>query len=48
VPYWFLALSAMSSAALPWLPRRFSLKSVLIAMTLVAVGMGIVVYLTRQ
>jgi hypothetical protein len=34
-------------AAASRVPRRFSLRTLLIAMTLLAVGMGIVVYFTR-
>lgn len=35
-------------AATPWLPlKRFSLRSLLIAMTFVALGMGLIIYATR-
>lgn len=45
-PHWFLILLALSSAAIPWsgLKWRFGLRTVLIAMTLAAVGLGLVVY----
>ena len=47
-PYWFLILSGIGMAMVPWLPwfRRFSLRTLLLAMTLVAVGMGAVIYLS--
>ncbi len=46
IPYWsmvssFAVLSAIS--AFPWLPRRFTLRTLLIATTLVAVGLGVIV-----
>jgi len=47
VPYWFLVLLASALAALPWLPRwskRFSLRAMLIAITLIAVGLGAVAW----
>ncbi len=45
VPHWVLAIVPGSIAAVPWLPLRFSLRTLLIAMTLVAVGLGLVVWL---
>jgi hypothetical protein len=45
IPYWFLALTfavLSVNAASPWIPRRFSLRVLLIATTLFAVVMGIV------
>jgi hypothetical protein len=43
IPYWFLLLIF---AALPWLPfKRFSLRTLLIATTLVAVVLGLIVWL---
>src|SRR5688500_7605459 len=47
-PMWLLVAASVVVAALPWLPwwsRRFSLRTLLIATTLVAVGMGTVIYL---
>ena len=43
-PYWFSALISMALAAAPWLPwsRRFRLRTLLIATTLVAVALGII------
>jgi len=46
VPHWFVAmLSAITVAigAAPWLGLRFSLRTLLIAMALAAVGLGIIV-----
>jgi hypothetical protein len=45
VPYWFLVLISAALAAIAWLPWRFSLRTLLIAMTLVAVGLGLIVWL---
>jgi hypothetical protein len=44
-PHWFWVLIAGSIAVAPWISwsRRFSLRTLLIATTLVAVGLGIVV-----
>ena len=43
-PYWFLmVLSGVASVA-PWIRWRFSLRTLLIATTLVAVGLGAIVY----
>jgi hypothetical protein len=51
IPYWFLAISFTVFAALPWarsIQWRFSLRTLLIATTLVAVVLGTIVYATRQ
>ena len=47
VPDWFLVLISLVSAAAPWLrwSCRFSLRTLLIATTLVAVVLGLVVWL---
>jgi hypothetical protein len=42
-PPWFYVLMAGMVAAAPWISWRFSLRTLLIAMTLVAVGLGLVV-----
>ena len=47
VPFWFLTLSLSICAGLPWVHWRFSLRTLLIATTLVAVVLGLVVYATR-
>jgi hypothetical protein len=46
VPHWFLVLLSAALAACPWIPRRFSLRTLQIATTLVAVGLGIIVLLS--
>ena len=43
-PHWVCVSIAGVLAALPWLPRRFSLRTLLIATTLVAVVLGIIVW----
>jgi hypothetical protein len=48
VPHWFAILASASLATAPWLPWRFGLRTLLIAMTLVAVGLGSVVYGIRK
>jgi len=50
LPYWFLAIAMATSASLPWVSRcrwRFSLRTLLIATTLVAVVLGLIVYVSR-
>jgi hypothetical protein len=46
IPYWLSCLAAATLATWPWLkwPKRFSLRTLLIATTLVAVVLGLVVY----
>jgi hypothetical protein len=48
VPHWFVTLLFIALAAIAWIPGRFSLRTLLIAMTLVAVVLGLIVYATRQ
>jgi hypothetical protein len=45
VPIWILVLSTVALALLPWIRWRFSLRTLLIATTLVALGLGLVVAL---
>ena len=49
VPYWFLALIAAAFGVIPWLlwSNRFSLRTMLIATTLIAVVLGLGVWLAR-
>jgi hypothetical protein len=50
-PHWFAILIAGSLSATPWIRRlgwRFSLRTLLIAMTLLAVGLGWAVYVLRN
>jgi hypothetical protein len=46
-PFWFLILLLSTAATAPWLLRRFSLRTLLIVMTLVAVALGIIVCMSR-
>lgn len=49
VPYWFLVMLFGVLTAVPW-PRwskRYSLRTLLIATTLVAVGLGVIIYFMR-
>jgi hypothetical protein len=43
VPYWIPVLSAAMIAAAPWFRWRFSLRTLLVAMTVVAVVIGVIV-----
>jgi hypothetical protein len=45
MPHWFPAAAAVTVAAVPWLRWRFSLRTLLIATTLVAVVLGLAVWL---
>jgi hypothetical protein len=47
-PHWFLALGFAAIAPLSWLPFRFSLRTMLIVTTLVAVALALTVYLARN
>jgi hypothetical protein len=44
IPYWFLVIAAAMCAATPLLRWRFSLRTLLIATTLVALLLGAIVY----
>jgi hypothetical protein len=44
LPYWFLTILSGTLAALPWIRSRFSLRTLLIATTLIAVVLGVVVW----
>jgi hypothetical protein len=46
-PHWFVALLSATLAAAPWIPYCFSLRTLLIATTLVAVLLGAVIYAVR-
>jgi hypothetical protein len=47
LPHWFCCAFFILAAAILWLPTRFSLRTLLIAMTLVAVVLGLIVYAVR-
>jgi hypothetical protein len=44
-PHWFLIILALGVAAVSWAPWRFSLRTLLIATMLVAVGLGLIAWL---
>lgn len=46
IPYWFVVLMFSTLSAVIWLPRRFSLRTLLIVTTLVAAVLGVVVLST--
>jgi hypothetical protein len=49
-PYWLLLSGVAALATLPWIRQlrlRFSLRTLLIAITLIAVVLGCAVYITR-
>jgi hypothetical protein len=48
LPYWFLAPAFATSAAAAWLPWRFTLRTLLIAVTLVSVVLGFVVWAANR
>jgi hypothetical protein len=47
IPYWLPCLATATLAIIPWL-RRFSLRTLLIAMTLIAVVLGLVIWAARK
>jgi len=47
VPMWIFVILSAALATAPWLRWRFSLRTLLIATTLVAVGLGLAVYAAR-
>jgi hypothetical protein len=47
VPYWFLVAGFATLAAAPWFRWRFSLRTLIVVMTIVAAGLGLSVYLSQ-
>lgn len=47
VPFWFLGILTATLAALPWLRFQFSVRTLLLATTAVAVVFGLIVYTVR-
>jgi hypothetical protein len=47
IPFWTMAAPLAIAALLPWLPRRFSLRTLLIASTVIAALLGIAVMMLR-
>jgi hypothetical protein len=48
LPYWFLTVIFAVLSGAPWLRRQFSVRTLLIATTLVALVLGLVVYTVRK
>ena len=48
IPHGFVAICLFSLGAIPWIKQRFSLRTLLIGMTLVATGLGLAVYVLRN
>jgi hypothetical protein len=48
-PFWCITLAVAAVACIPWISwsKRFSLRTLLIATTLVAVGLGMVIYVSK-
>jgi hypothetical protein len=44
IPYWPIALTSAILATLPWLRWQFSLRTLLIAMTILAAVLGLIVW----
>jgi hypothetical protein len=47
ISYWLPSLGALILAVVPWLRFHFRLRTLLIALTLLAVGLGTIVYLRK-
>jgi hypothetical protein len=50
IPLWYFASFFAVGAVLPWLPwsNRFSVRTLLITITVVAIGIGLIAWLVRQ
>lgn len=48
VPHWFLVVIAIVMGSSPWTQWRFSLRTLLIAMTVVAAGLGFIMWLAKR
>jgi hypothetical protein len=47
LPHWFLVVMSTALGVAPWFRWRFGLRTLLIAMTLFAMGLGAIVYSMR-
>jgi hypothetical protein len=47
LPYWFVVLTFGSIAVVPWILWRFSLRTLLIATTLIAAVLGLIIVWSR-
>jgi hypothetical protein len=45
--HWFLAVVAGSLAVIPWCPRKFSVRGLLIVTTVVATITGVIVWVDK-
>jgi hypothetical protein len=45
MPYWLFIGLVVAATVAPWLPQRFTLRTLLIATTLVALVLGLIVWL---
>ncbi len=48
IPHWFVIILAATSGIVPWLRWHFSLRTLLIATTLIALVLGLAVYAARK
>ena len=48
LPHWLLMLLCCAVSGSPWLRRRFSLRTLLIATTLIALALGTIVWLAHR
>ena len=48
VPHWTLVVVLVTLSAVPWIPRQFGLRTLLIATTLIAVLLGLIVWAVRR
>lgn len=48
IPHWFVILISTIAAAIPWLSRRFSLRTLLITITLVALALSLTTWAARN
>jgi hypothetical protein len=47
MPHWFAAMLTLAIATIPWFRWRFSLRTLLLAMTLAALTLGAIVWAAR-
>jgi hypothetical protein len=48
MPCWFLVVTLGTLASIPWFRWQFSLRTLLVSMTVIAVGLGLAVYAVRH
>jgi hypothetical protein len=48
VSHWLLIIPAAVLSAIPWIRRQFSLRALLITLTVVAVMLGMILYAVKQ